>query len=159
MSYKDLLVVLDSDAPARGRIEIAAALAERFAAHLVALYPLPVPEAPRHFGYYDPALLNPFFEEWRARAREAADKTRALFDRITGLRGVSVSGGKFPRRRTPIPRFTPVTLISQFSANSTPMVVNPIRCSPIQSRWRSRRDARYWSCPMPGIFPMSGSAL
>ena len=96
MSYKDLLVVLDSDAPARGRIEIAAALAERFAAHLVALYPLPVPEAPRHFGYYDPALLNPFFEEWRARAREAADKTRALFDHITGLRGVSAEWREIP---------------------------------------------------------------
>ena len=30
MSYKDLLVVLDSDASAHVRIEIAAALAERF---------------------------------------------------------------------------------------------------------------------------------
>jgi hypothetical protein len=50
MSYKDLLVGLDSDASARERIEIAAALAERFAAHLVGLYPLPMPEAPRHFG-------------------------------------------------------------------------------------------------------------
>jgi hypothetical protein len=26
----------------------------------VGLYALPRPEAPRHFGYYDPALLNPF---------------------------------------------------------------------------------------------------
>jgi hypothetical protein len=42
--------------------------AERFSAHLVGLYPLPMPEAPRHFGYYDPALLNPFFEELRAKA-------------------------------------------------------------------------------------------
>src|SRR5262252_3958578 len=96
MSYKDLLVVLDSDAPARGRIEIAAALAERFAAHLVALYPLPVPEAPRHFGYYDPALLNPFFEEWRARAREAADETRELFEHTTGLHGVSAEWREVP---------------------------------------------------------------
>ena len=51
MSYRDLLVVLDADPSARARIEIAAALAERFAAHLVGLYPLlPMPEAPRHFG-------------------------------------------------------------------------------------------------------------
>ena len=51
MSYRGLLVVLDADPSARTRIEIAAALAERFAAHLVGLYPLlPMPEAPRHFG-------------------------------------------------------------------------------------------------------------
>ena len=76
MSYKDLVVVLDYEAAARRRIEIAAALAERFAAHLVGLYPVPIPQAPPSFGYYDPALLGPFFEDLRARARDAADKTR-----------------------------------------------------------------------------------
>jgi hypothetical protein len=41
VSYKDLLVVLDSEATARKRIAFAAALAERFSAHLIGLYPLP----------------------------------------------------------------------------------------------------------------------
>jgi hypothetical protein len=45
MSHKDLLVVLDPGLQARGRIELAAALAERFGAHLVGLYPLPTPQA------------------------------------------------------------------------------------------------------------------
>jgi len=89
MSYKDLLVVLDSEAPARRRIDIAAALAERFDAHLVGLYPLPIPEVPRHFGYYDPALLDPFFGELRGRARETADKLREVFQHVTSLRGLS----------------------------------------------------------------------
>lgn len=89
MSYKDLLVVLDSEAPARRRIDLAAALAERFEAHLVGLYPLPIPEAPRHFGYYDPALLDPFFGELRGRARETADKLREVFQHVTSLRGLS----------------------------------------------------------------------
>ena len=89
MSYKDLLVVLDSEASARARIDLAAALAERFEAHLVGLYPLPIPAAPRHFGYYDPALLDPFFEELQVRAREAADKQREVFDHVTSLRGLS----------------------------------------------------------------------
>ena len=89
MSYKDLLVVLDSEAPARRRIDIAAALAERFEAHLVGLYPLPIPEVPRHFGYYDPALLDPFFGELRGRARETADKLREVFQHVTSLRGLS----------------------------------------------------------------------
>src|SRR6516225_2614489 len=89
MSYKDLLVVLDSEAPARRRIDLAAALAERFEAHLVGLYPLPIPEAPRHFGYYDPALLDPFFGELRGRARETADKLREVFEHVTSLRSLS----------------------------------------------------------------------
>jgi nucleotide-binding universal stress UspA family protein len=68
---------------------LAAALAERFAAHLVGLYPLPTPQAPRHLGYYDPALLDPFFAEMRERARSAAVKVRETFDHAAGLRGLS----------------------------------------------------------------------
>ena len=89
MSYKDLLVVLGSDAASRGRIALAAALAERFAAHLVGLYPFPVPEAPRHLGYYDPALLDPFFRELREKAQEECDKEREAFERTASLRGLS----------------------------------------------------------------------
>jgi nucleotide-binding universal stress UspA family protein len=89
MSYKDLLVVLDSDAASRGRIALAAALAERFASHLVGLYPLPIPQAPRHLGYYDPALLDPFFRELRAQAQEVSDKEREAFEHAASLRGLS----------------------------------------------------------------------
>jgi nucleotide-binding universal stress UspA family protein len=117
MGYKDLLVVLDADDSARARIEIAAALAERFAAHLVGLYPLPIPEAPRHFGYYDPALLNPFFEELRARARDAADKTREVFERITSRRGVSGEWREIPDGADADPalhaRYTDLTILGQ----------------------------------------------
>ena len=89
MSYKDLLVVLDSETASRGRMDLAAALAERFAAHLVGLYPLPLPEAPRHFGYYEPALLEPFFHELREKAQEACDKEREAFEHAASLRGLS----------------------------------------------------------------------
>jgi len=89
MSYKDLLVVLDSETASRGRMNLAAALAERFAAHLVGLYPLPVPEAPRHFGYYDPAQLDPFFRELREQSRELSDREREAFEHAASLRGLS----------------------------------------------------------------------
>ena len=89
MSYKDLLVVLGSDSASRGRVALAAALAERFAAHLVGLYPLPVPEAPRHLGYYDPALLDPFFRELREKAQEVCDKECEAFEHAASLRGLS----------------------------------------------------------------------
>jgi nucleotide-binding universal stress UspA family protein len=89
MSYKDLLVVLDSDAASRRRIDLAAGLAERFAAHLVGLYPLPVPEVPHHLSYYDPAVLNPFFLDLRQQAQEASDAEREAFEHAASLRGLS----------------------------------------------------------------------
>jgi nucleotide-binding universal stress UspA family protein len=89
MSYKDLLVVLDSDAASRRRIDLAAGLAERFAAHLVGLYPLPVPEVPHHLSYYDPAVLNPFFLDLREQAQAAADAEREAFEHAASLRGLS----------------------------------------------------------------------
>jgi nucleotide-binding universal stress UspA family protein len=122
MSYKDLLVVLDTDASARERIEIAAALAERFAAHLVGLYSLPMPEAPRHFGYFDPALLNPFFEELRARARDAADETRNVFERIASLRGVSAEWREIPEGADADPalhaHYADLTILGQLDPDS-----------------------------------------
>ncbi len=90
MSYKDLLVVLGSDAASRGRIDLAAALAERFAAHLVGLYPLPVPVAPSRLGYYDPALLDPFFRELREKTQAEAERHREAFEHAASLRGLSV---------------------------------------------------------------------
>ena len=89
MSYKDLLVVLDSDAASRRRIDLAAGLAERFAAHLVGLYPLPVPEVPHHLSYYDPAVLNPFFLDLRQQAQAAAEEEREAFEHAASLRGLS----------------------------------------------------------------------
>jgi len=85
MSYKDLLVVLGSDTASRERIALAAALAERFAAHLVGLYPLPVAEVPRHFAYYDPALLR----DLREKAQEVCDREREAFEHAASLRGLS----------------------------------------------------------------------
>ncbi|HEX3417655.1 MAG TPA: hypothetical protein VHT21_14810 [Stellaceae bacterium] len=96
MSYKDLLLVLDSEANARERIDFACALAERFSAHLIGLYPLPTPEAPRHFGYYDPTLLDPFFVELRERARSAAVKMREVFDHAAAIRGLSAEWREIP---------------------------------------------------------------
>jgi nucleotide-binding universal stress UspA family protein len=90
MSYKDLLVVLDAaadDTP--GRMALAAALAERFAAHLVGLYPIPQPELPRHAGYADLATLEPVYHEWRERALEQAEESRQAFEHLAQLRGLS----------------------------------------------------------------------
>jgi nucleotide-binding universal stress UspA family protein len=88
MSYKDLLVVLDAAADTPVRIGLAAAMAERFAAHLVGLYPIPSPELPRRAGYADLAALEPVYREWRERALAQADNIREKFEHATRLRGV-----------------------------------------------------------------------
>jgi nucleotide-binding universal stress UspA family protein len=117
LSYKDLLVVLDSEATARERIAFASALAERFSAHLVGLYPLPTPETPRHLGYYDPALLDPFFAELRERARSAAVKVREAFDHATGPRGLSAEWREIPEGPDADPalhaRYADLTILGQ----------------------------------------------
>jgi nucleotide-binding universal stress UspA family protein len=117
MSYKDLLVVLDAEASAHGRIDLAAALAERFEAHLAALYPLPIPDGPRHLGYYDPALLDPFFRELRERAREAAGKVREAFEHVTSMRGLSAEWREVPEGPEADPalhaRYVDLTILGQ----------------------------------------------
>lgn len=89
MSYKDLLVVLDAETAARGRIDVAAALAERFAAHLTALYPLPNFEIRSRPGYFDPALLDPLYRELRHEAGDQAEKLHQAFEDVIRLRGLS----------------------------------------------------------------------
>jgi len=89
MSYKDLLVVLGSDTASRGRMALATALAERFAAHLVGLYPLPIPDVPRTLGYYNPSLFDPIFRELREKAQEVCDREREAFEHAASLRGLS----------------------------------------------------------------------
>jgi len=156
VTYKNLLVVLDADTSARGRIEIAAALAERFAAHLVALYPLPMPEAPRHFGYYDPALLNPFFEGLQTRARDAADKTKEVFERIASLRDVSAEWREIPEGADADPvvhaRYADLSILGQLDPDSGEL--DTIRPRPEHVTLSSGRPTLV--VPYAGNFPNLG---
>ncbi|HEY3911042.1 MAG TPA: universal stress protein [Stellaceae bacterium] len=89
MSWKDLLVVLDPGADTPGRVELAVALAERFAAHLVGLYSIPSAEPRRHAAYPDLAMLEPVYHEWRERALEQAEAARLAFEDAARRRGLA----------------------------------------------------------------------
>jgi nucleotide-binding universal stress UspA family protein len=89
MGYKDLLVVLDPSRAGRRRIDIAVALAERFEAHLVGYYPLPMAEVSRAIGYYNPALLDPLMQRLADNSRESGDLLRTEFEDAARRRGIS----------------------------------------------------------------------
>jgi nucleotide-binding universal stress UspA family protein len=89
MSWKDLLVMLDPAADTPGRMALGAALAERFAAHLIALYPVPSAELLHQAAYPDLAMLEPVYREWRERALQQAEETREAFERAARMRGLS----------------------------------------------------------------------
>ena len=92
MGFKDILVALDTARPARGRVELAAALAERFDAHLIGLHARLPAEAPRrhgYFDYFDRSLLDPLYREYQQKIEADGEATRRLFEEISGRRGLS----------------------------------------------------------------------
>ena len=89
MAYKDLLVCLDTSPAGRRRIETAAALAERFGAHLIGLYPRPQPRIASSFGYYDPTLFDPLYRDMLERIQQAAGELRREFEATAQRHGIS----------------------------------------------------------------------
>jgi nucleotide-binding universal stress UspA family protein len=91
MAYKDLLVVLDENPRSRERIVVAAALAERFGAHLVGLYVTVGREPPGRLDYFnsDAALFRPLYRDIEENIRAGAERTRLLFEDIIGRQSLS----------------------------------------------------------------------
>lgn len=91
MAYKDLLVVLDASPRSRDRIVLAAALAERFGAHLVGLYVTVGLEPPGRLDYFnsDMPLLGPLYRDIEEKARDQTEDTRLLFEDIVGHHSLS----------------------------------------------------------------------
>lgn len=92
MGFKDMLVALDVGPPARRRVELAAALAGRFSAHLTGLHTAVGAEAPQargYFEYFDPSLVASLYREFGERVRAEAQAGRLMFEEITTRHGIS----------------------------------------------------------------------
>jgi len=91
MHLKDILVIVDPAPAARGRVEIAAALAERFAAHLVGLHTSLSPDAPQTRGYFEyfNRSLDSSHAEFAEKMRTEADAMRLLFEDVTTRHALS----------------------------------------------------------------------
>jgi len=92
MGFRDILVTVDTARTGRGRLELAANLAERFNAHLVGLQTSISPDAPQTRGYFEyfNRSLDAFFKEFVERMRAEAAAARALFDEIAARHSLSV---------------------------------------------------------------------
>lgn len=86
MAYKDLLVVLDEDPRSRERAVMAAALAERFGAHLVGLYVMFGREPPGRFDKFNGyiPLSRSVYRDFEENLRAQAESMRVVFEDIVG---------------------------------------------------------------------------
>ncbi len=92
MGFRDILVALDTARPARARVELAAALAERFGAHLIGLHttlPLGAPRQRGYFDYFDHSLLDPLYRDYQLKMQADSEATQHLFEEIATRRGLS----------------------------------------------------------------------
>jgi nucleotide-binding universal stress UspA family protein len=92
MGFKDILVALDAGAAARRRVELAAALAQRFEAHLVGVYAtlaLGPPRSSGYFEYFDRSLLEPLYREFDEKMRAEAEASRQFFEDTARRLGLS----------------------------------------------------------------------
>ena len=76
MSFKDILVHVDSTAASRVRLRCALSLTRRFDARLSGLHVIPEPDVP---PYFKPSAIERIAKIYAENARAAADKAEALF--------------------------------------------------------------------------------
>ena len=92
MGFKDILVAVDTASAASGRVELAAALAERFDAHLIGLHTAIAANDKRGRGYFDVfdrSLVEPLYRDFVDKMQAEADAARALFEDVAARRGLS----------------------------------------------------------------------
>lgn len=89
MGYKEILVSVDTAPAGAARLDLAAALAERFAAHLIGLHTSLMPLLPPSGGYFDHfdrSLIDELYGEFSDRLREREEAARSLFESVTEKR-------------------------------------------------------------------------
>lgn len=87
MTYSDILVHLTDDPRNEAKAAAAFHLAQRFNAHVTALYTLPPPQHLYYMGEYVPPEL---FQRQADEARTAAAKAKVEFEAVAGKQGITV---------------------------------------------------------------------
>jgi len=126
MEYKDILVTLDNAAAARTRIELAAALAERFGAHLIGLSTVVAAEPLQnrgYFEYFDRSLLDPLYRDFADKMKAEAEAARALFEEVGNRRQLSIEwrdASGYPSETTALHgRYVDLIVLGQLDPDDT----------------------------------------
>jgi nucleotide-binding universal stress UspA family protein len=127
MSYKDIVVTVDATPSGRARLDLAAALAERFEAHLIGLYtsilmPL-APTADGYFDRFDRSLLDPLYREFSQKMAERERVAQSLFREVSGRRGLAaewrISEGYPTENATLHGRYVDLIVLGQSNPDDT----------------------------------------
>jgi nucleotide-binding universal stress UspA family protein len=93
MAYKDMLVTVDTSPAGAARLDLAAALAERFEAHLIGLHTSLTPPlgsaAGGYFDHFDRPLLDSLYREFSERTAARVAAARSMFEDVAGKRGLT----------------------------------------------------------------------
>jgi nucleotide-binding universal stress UspA family protein len=123
MSFKDILVHVDSTAASRVRLNLAVSLARRFGARLSGLHVIPEPDVP---PYFKPSAVARIAKIYAENAREAADLAEALFREETEDAGVVTAweclAADMAETIAERARFADLLMLGQFDTENPPAI-------------------------------------
>jgi nucleotide-binding universal stress UspA family protein len=123
MSYKDILVHVDSTMASRGRLRLALALAKRSDATVTGLHVIPEPGVP---PYFKPSVVERIAEIYAENAREAADLAEALFheetQRTTVKTAWECTEGDMDKTIGERARLSDLLVLGQFDTENPPTI-------------------------------------
>src|SRR5260370_1197991 len=115
MSFKDILVHVDSTPASRVRLRLSLSLARRFDARLSALHVIPDPDVP---PYFKPSAVERIAAIYPENAREAAEKAEARFREEMKDAGAATAWecveGDLAERIAERARFADLLVLAQF---------------------------------------------
>ena len=123
MSFKDILVHVDSTPASRVRLNLALSLARRFGARLSGLHVIPEPDVP---PYFKPSAVARIARIYAENAREAADLAEALFREETKDAGIATAWECLAADMAEIiaerARFADLLMLGQFDTENPPVI-------------------------------------
>jgi nucleotide-binding universal stress UspA family protein len=121
MSFKDILVHIDSTQASLGRLRLALSLTARFGARLLGLHVIPRPDVP---PYFKPSAVKRIAKIYAENAREAAALSEALFRDNTRDTAVDISwycvAGELDEAIAERARFADLLILGQFDTENPP---------------------------------------
>ncbi|HEV2187412.1 MAG TPA: universal stress protein [Stellaceae bacterium] len=123
MSFKDILVYVDSTGASRLRLQVALTLAGRFDARLSGLHVIPKPDVP---PYFKPSVVERVAKIYSQNAKVAAAQAETLFREETRAGGITstweCTAGDMEELIAERARFADLLVLGQFDTENPPTI-------------------------------------